>query len=90
MHETHFHNDEWNCSCPYFLEHCCCKHLISFKINVLKEKVPQPHCIGRLLVRPKRGRPKTVPHFLEPVIYEIDDSEESDSDEMSTSGPACI
>ena len=57
---------------------------------MLKEKAPQQHCIGRLLVRPKRRRPKTAPRALESVIYEINDSDDSDSDSIDPICPVRI
>ena len=58
-----------------------CKHLISFrlKLNVLKEKVPTEHRMGRLLSRKKRGRPKSVPGALETIVFD-ENNEEFDDD----------
>ena len=76
-------NEEWHCTCPYFMQCAKCKHLISFRLNVLKEKVPTECHMGRLLSRKKRGRPKSVPRALEPIV--IDENNEEVDDESDDS-----
>ena len=91
MHEMHLNNGEWNCTCPRYIEYATCKHKTSFKLNVLKEKVPVEYYMGRLLSRKKRSRPKKVPSALETVeIYDPDESDDDVDDDVCLVCPVCI
>ena len=78
------HNDKWICSCPYHMQYATCKHIISFKLNVLSHVVPDQHDITALCSRKKRGRPKKVSSALTvdapETIYVLDDDEDDNDD----------
>ena len=76
IYDIYLFNDKWHCTCPCFVEHAMCKHMISFKLNVLKEKVPPEKHMSKLLVSKKRGRTKTIPGDLERI-----DAEDNDEDD---------
>lgn len=71
-----------------------CKHLISFRLNTSKKKVPTEYCMGRLLSKKKWGRPKSAPRALEPIVIdenneEVDD-ESNDSEVLDGTAPVSI
>ena len=52
--------DEWNCSCLYFMHYGCYKHIVRFNKDILKIPVPSKYDIRILTPHKKRGRPKTI------------------------------
>ena len=62
-----------------------CKHVISFKINILNEAVPPQHDATVLCSRKKRGRPKKVSSALHmDATKEVIAIEDSDDDYEDT------
>ena len=64
FNEIYLQNSDWVCNYPYFMQYVICKHVISFKINVMIEAVPPQHDATDLYYRKKSGRPKKAPSTL--------------------------
>ena len=77
-YDIYLFNDEWHCTCPNFMEHATCEHVISF--NFFYRKIPSWVSHGKLLVK-KWRRPKNIPRALEHVNAEDDDEEDHDIDD---------
>ena len=89
--EIYLHNDKWICSCPHHKQHGTCKHLISFKLNVLSHAVPEKYDITTLCTRKKRGRPKKASSKCTidvPETINLLDDDEDDNDDLEV-GKIC-
>ena len=67
------------------MQHGTCKHIISFKLNVLSHAVPEQYDITALCTRKKRGRPKKVSSVLTvdvPETINLLDDDEDDNDDL--------
>ena len=64
------------------MRHACYKHMVCFKINVLKLSIPVEHNMEILTLRKKRGRPRTILGKL--IVLESEPLEETSTGNIST------